>query len=505
MRIACVDKSAADRVDLQRLIENSYDSCRGTLGHTTTAFAFPVSKEELILGERPDAVAIGGSWELERAYSVAKEIKEVFAGIPILILLPQESFSLRALRRFERITSHVLSIEDDSIRIVHSILRMQDENQTENNTGELICVSGVKGGVGATSLVSGIAHGFQAIGKSSVVVDLSSSCVFSIYMGCQRTTSVDYASILSDGRMPDLSLIQKCLIESPNGVTFLASPAGGTEVRELWLREPSRVELTLSMIEILRESFDAVIVDIAHSEGLLPFALNCRAGSRLLVSSNDPASVHLLSVELKKILDAPGDGDIKILFNVLSDYGLSYHDVKNFIASAHDFDYSEVDLTEFPFDKTASGWIGSGNTFFTESKPSQQQVIEQLCLAIAGEAGSENIPLISENSILGSFKLFFNSKFGAQRNQKRLPLLVEEDIEKKAKVSKKVDGEKINAKKTIVKEVASEKTKPTDNVISIGESSPALSDSLKGDGLKEKQVSSSNSFLYQPPKISVSK
>lgn len=499
MRIACVDKSAADRVSLQRLIENAYDACRGTLGHTSAAFAFPISKDEIILGERPDAVAIGGSWELERAYSVAREIKEAYPDIPILILLPGESFSLRALRRFERITSHVLSVDDDPIRIVHSILRMQDERQSQS-CGELICVSGVKGGVGATSLVSGLAHGFQAIGKTSVVVDLSSSSVFSIYMGCQRTTSVEYSSILSDGRMPDLSLIQKCLIEAPNGVSFLASPAGGTEVRELWLREPSRVELTLSMIEILRESFDVVIVDTAHSEGLLPFALNCRAGSRLLVTSNDPASVHLLSVELRNLLDAPGDGDVKIMFNALSEQGLSSHDVKNFIASAHDFEYSEVDITEFPYCRAAKAWIGSGNTFFTESKPAQQKVIEQLCEVLLSDEEVRSLPFVVENSLLGSFKSFFASKFGnPDKHQKRLPMLSAEPEVAQSTVFK-------NPVQDPVQDPVQKEIKPvlneikSNNVISIAEQvvAPEVIQ-------VEQKISNSSTFLYEPPKVSANK
>jgi MinD-like ATPase involved in chromosome partitioning or flagellar assembly len=423
VRIACLDKSAADRVALQRRIENAYTECRSTLGHARPAAAYPISREELFVSGRPDAIAIGPSWDLERAYSLAKEAREIFPAVPILVLLSENFFSLRALRRFERVTPHVVSVGDDAIRIVHSILRMQDENESETN-GELVCVSGVKGGVGATSVVSGLAHAFQAIGKSCVVIDLSPSSVFSIYMGCPRTTSVEYSSILRDAHIPDPAFLEKCLHESPNGVTFLASPAGGTETRELWLRDPSRVELSLSIVDLLREAFDVVIVDMAHSEGLLPFALNCRAGWRLLVSSNDPASVHLLSVEFKNLLQAPGDGEIKIVFNTLSERGLSFSDVRNFIAQSYHYETSEVDLCEIPFDAGAKNWIGSGNTFYTESKPTLQGLLERMCQTIMASEPLEQVPLIGSGRIVQSFKNFFNSKFlSSDRHQKRLPLL----------------------------------------------------------------------------------
>src|SRR5690606_1413968 len=103
------------------------------------------------------------------------------------------------------------------------------------------------------------------------------------------------------------------------------------EVRELWLRDSGRFENSLAMLEILREIFDVVLVDIAKAEGIFPYSIYARATTNLLVTANEPASVHLLNKKLNQLLDMPGEASNLILVNLLCQKSLTKRDVTDFL------------------------------------------------------------------------------------------------------------------------------------------------------------------------------
>lgn len=378
MKIACVDKSAADRVKLQALLEDAYESCRQSVGYISLAQLVPLSKDELLLNSAPGVVVVGPGYNIEEAYAVCRDLRQKLpADVAVISILSPESFSLRALRRFERVCNEVFSTEERAIRIVHTLSAL-DRSRARTNQGRLVVVSGVKGGVGATSVVSALAHAAEAGGRSSIVIDLSPNGALIQYMGAERWQSPDFAALLADNLVPDEALIKRCIVRSPNGVHLLLPPSGGHEVRELWLRDAHRFELTLSVIDLLKEQYDLVLVDTARAEGVLDFALHTRADVRLLVTSNDPASVHLLNRTLTTLLETPGAGETQILLNELAERSLDREDVLDFLYLNEAFEEEMLQLPALPFDPRGRQWIGTGNTFYTEASRATQDILDRV-------------------------------------------------------------------------------------------------------------------------------
>ena len=112
MKIACVDKTAADRVELQKRFEDAYAECRQAVGHLNIAHTFPASKDEVLLNTAPDVVAVGPGFNVEASYNTCREIKTSFPEVPIILFLPQESYSLRTLKRFQDLCIDVFSPSD---------------------------------------------------------------------------------------------------------------------------------------------------------------------------------------------------------------------------------------------------------------------------------------------------------------------------------------------------------------------------------------------------------
>lgn len=377
MRIACVDKSATDRAKLQKFLDDAYEKCRATIGHLTLAQLYPVSQEELLLNSAPDAIIVGGGFSGEETYGVCREIRETFSNVPLLVLIQTNLYSLRTLKRFEPLCTEVLTYDDSPVRLVH-VLSSIERRKRNAQTGKLVVVNGVKGGVGTTSITAGLAHAGQALGKSTVVFDLSTLGSLVQYMGAHRYQSPDYTSILVDGITPDSAMVERCLTTAPNGVTIFLPPAGGNEVRELWLRDQKRFEQTLHIIEILRDTYDVVLVDIAGAEGVLVFGLFARADTRLLVTSNDPAAIHLLSSALSRSAEIPGNSQVSILLTSLIENGLTKDDMLDFLFAHEHFQESMATLDPLPFDTHGKDWVGTGNTFYTECSPANQKQLEHI-------------------------------------------------------------------------------------------------------------------------------
>jgi len=385
MRIVCVDKSAAARLKLRQVLEIAYESGRSTVGHLPLAQIELMSKEELSVNKAPDVVVIGPEFVPDEAYSLCLEIKNEQKDTPILLVLQSEHYSLRTLRRFERVTTDVFVLGESDTRLLHMLCRLEQQ-QLKAAEGKLIAVCGVKGGVGATSIVGGLAHAAQAMGKSAVILDLSTNAALLHYMGTPRWQSSEFATCLLEGIAPDRNLIESCIAVSPNGLNLFLPPAGSTEVRELWLRDPNRLNYTLGIVEMLREQFDVIFVDVANTEGVLPFAMLARADTRLLVTSNDPASIHLLSRKIGELSQVPGDGELRILVSMLTERGLTKDDVVDFLLINRNFNQEMSQLRPIPFDAQGKNWIGTGNTFYTESKKPTQTALEH-CLAHLLESG----------------------------------------------------------------------------------------------------------------------
>lgn len=377
MRIACVDKSATDRAKLQKFLDNAYEKCRDTIGHLTLAQLYPVSQEELLLNSAPDAIIVGGGFSGEESYGACREIHETFPSVPLLLLIQTNLYSLRTLKRFEPLCAEVLTYDDSPVRLVHVLSSIERRKQNAQ-TGRLIVVNGVKGGVGTSSIVAGLAHAGQALGKSTVVFDLSSLGSLVQYMGANRYQSPDYTSILVDGIIPDSAMVERCLTTAPNGVTIFLPPAGGNEVRELWLRDQKRFEQTLHIIEILKDKFDVILVDVAGAEGVLVFGLFARAETRLLVTSNDPAAIHLLSSALSRSVEIPGNSQLSILLTHLIENGLTKEDMLDFLFAHEHFHESMATLDPLPFDAHGKDWVGTGNTFYTECSTANQRRLEHI-------------------------------------------------------------------------------------------------------------------------------
>lgn len=383
MKIACVDKSASDRLNLQEFLERTLEDNREFVGYSRLADFSPISKDELLLSNNIDAIAIGPAYTIDDALLLVRQLRDSSSNIPIFAFLDADSFTVTNLQRFERFEVETFRDDEFGPRLANYLLSLVSR-QVTRDLGKLIVIDGAKGGIGVTSLASGLAHAAHAAGQSSVILDLSPSASLLRYCSTERWQSSEFTSLLVDKSKISTDTLEKLIVVAPNGIHFLLPPAGGTEVRELWLRDQSSFELTLDIVSRLCEHYDVVIVDLARAEGILPFALLSRADSRLIVTSNEAASVHLLGLRLPEFADIPGRSETVAVVNEFNESGLSLEDISAYLRSrARKLEFSCLSHT-IPHDSRARFWMGTSNSFYTEAKRPTQRALEAALLRSCG-------------------------------------------------------------------------------------------------------------------------
>lgn len=485
MRIACVDKTAAERMALERFLDESFKECRKSIGHLVVARLNPVSKEELLINKLPDCVVLGSGFEVDESLLLVREIRAISNNIPIYVFLTSLNYTVKNLKRFSGYASDVFSVVDLPSRFVFKLTSVQSIHN-DSNKGCLLAFQGVKGGVGTTSIVGGAAHALQDLGKTVVVVDLSRRGEFCQFFLSEKWQSSYYSQLISDCRLPDQEHVEKALIYLQNGIPVMPPPSGADELREQWLRDPTRLEIGLSFLELLLEKYDVVLVDFAHAEGILPFAIECRADARIFVAANDPGSIHLL-VQRVGDFSLPVEGETRFLINQTHRDGLTKEDILDFVSWSSDFSEEMLYPELVPYEKDGGYWMGTGNSFFTESNLELQDVLKRFISAAIGL----DIELKSKKRRL-PFKNPFKS-ISSTRAKTLIPFANRDmlpyyggvgNIDKSKPTETKNKNDKLRLRNSDISEISLSKTKSN-----ISESEIDPTDVEEQD------------FLYDPPRI----
>jgi len=429
MRIACVDKTATDRLKLEETLGAGFRECRKTIGHLLVAKFYPSSREEALINTPPDVLIVGPAFDSEEAFNFVREWKALHSEIPVFIFASEENYSLKVLKRFEPYVREVFCTADKASRFVYSITNISELDK-KRIKGKLVTVQGVKGGVGVTSMVGGLAHAYQELGKSIVVVDLSQKGVFSQFMLSDKWQSSEFSEILSQKIIPDADKVERLLIQLKNGIQVLPPPSGAGEVREVYVRNTEVLEIPLFIVDRLLELYDVVLVDTAGTEGILPFALTCRADCRIVLSGNDAGSVHLLGSMISD-MQSMGAGRSLVVINHLIQNGLNLEDVLDFVSWIPSFEESMLFPEEIPYDVRASLWIGTGNTIYTEGYKKIKSCLSSLAkdsLGAREENARGRITHRKYFGLIGSRK----KKEIAYDKKESLPLLPPEVVSRKA-------------------------------------------------------------------------
>ncbi|MDD2942772.1 MAG: AAA family ATPase [bacterium] len=387
MKIACIDITAAGRDRLLAQLRAWLIAERQVIGHISRFEFFAMAPETINFSERIDVAVMGSGVGPEHAARLAEKISLRDDVTAIFVFLRSEDFSFANLQLFSQGSAEIFNDDNDRLRFLARLCATRVKNRADVR-GRLCTFFAAKGGVGLTTIVTALAHAAQDRGQTALVLDLSRNSDIANSLALGKKFSTEFSSLLQQRCQLSLSDMASCIKTAENGINLILPPAGGAEVRESWIRASETLPTTMSLIEVALEQFDYVFVDTAQSEGILPFSLSVRSDERVMVSSNEVDSIYFATQKSSFGAGYLPGGEISLLINCRSLFGLTAAECMRYVRNVTDGAIEWKELPAIPCDRSGSFWIGSRNSFFTESNKATRTALGKLLRHLAGEPES---------------------------------------------------------------------------------------------------------------------
>lgn len=204
-----------------------------------------------------------------------------------------------------------------------------------NNTGKIIAISSVKGGVGKTITTLNLAGLYFLEGKKVLVVDLD------LYSGGIATclnieTRNDIYTLVENMNSNQFTAISEYVCKYNNGIDVLACPKNPQYVSKI------ESKYIVKMLTLARQEYDIVLVDMNHIMDEINLVTLDTCQRIAFIISNDIVDLKNMR-SLISILEDTGMENYKVILNNSRDTGKDYislFDIRNIIQRNVDYTIS---------------------------------------------------------------------------------------------------------------------------------------------------------------------
>lgn len=390
LRISVVDSSAESRNSLLQQIDRYVNSDVQDIALMPRVSLKPLTFEELKFHGNPDICVLGDEF-IERDFAVISKIKKI---IPHSVLIVKLKIGSDTLSRVEMLAS--LGVDDTftdqttAIDFLKKIILLARKRSAEKR-GILVLIEGAKGGVGVTSVTAGLGEELALKGKRVALIDLDFETQdLSRFMQTRPFVNENLQLILSGMRPVTEELVKQCLIpvwQDEDGL-FVMPPS--PECEDLYSPRTTFSRSLLSILEVLDENLDVILVDMGSCTGSIRQTLYRAADKVVYLINNDPASLYASAAKLNKMRGMLSPtAQILVVENGSTKNGLSRELLEREFGLAVRLESNEWCLSRIPFSRSGLRWPGSGDTIASLGTDST---------AVSLRAILKNLKLVEETS-----------------------------------------------------------------------------------------------------------
>ncbi len=325
-----------------------------------------------------DDVCIGvlGPGCYQDAASQIVNFRSILPTSPLALVLDNSTYASEAVELRREVGARVMPI-GDIVQLVQFFLDAESQNSGANPVRRgVLAVTHFKGGVGATTIAAGFASVWARHGMSVVLVDFDDVnpqlTAWGRVSGLKREL---FGELLAEGFVPKTRVNE--LVHPVEGYDGKLTLVGQPEMYHTAFHlkadviegAPSSADFVESLIELLRDEFDLVIVDTGRSWGIATFALLPLVQQVLLVLDDDAMSVRRTLDCLKRLYAESEDvsefnlGRWKVLLNGYTGKLLTPNDVGRELEDTALFPESS-ELFSLPFSEAGRQWGAPGRSFY---------------------------------------------------------------------------------------------------------------------------------------------
>jgi len=304
---------------------------------------------EAVRARRPDALFADLGLT---PHAVIDAIDAIPAPRPMLVVCGPQDHPEVILRSMKQGVKEYLAPGPDAQAIDQAIARLLLEHRPTDSTSKrkanVIAVMGAKGGVGSTTVACQTAASLQELEGATAIIDLDFPFGdVAVHFDVNPHHSI--ANLADTDGQIDSTYLGTLLFKHKSGVQILAGPAEVTDAQNIRADQLDRA------LEILREDFDWILINISHSWYEISAHVLDIADQILLITSLDVPTLNRARrhLELMKRLGHSGARTHIVVNRRVKSDEVSEADVAKFLGAVAD--------VKLPFDPaTASSCVNHG-------------------------------------------------------------------------------------------------------------------------------------------------
>ena len=379
LKVVIVDSSAESRNSLVKQISNYLHPARKETEFLPRMSIRPLSPQEIRFHESPDICIVGK--ELVRSdLTELGRIKKVFSESAILVEISEDLESIAVIEQLARYGADDIIAQDISAQDFIRKVILLSRRKGKSRSGKLLLVDSGKGGVGATSVASGLAEVLVDTGKRVAVLDLDVETQdLSRFLQARPFLNENLQAIFESARPITQEFVDECTVKVwENDDRFVCIPPIPNADSLFDPRLPNG-RMLVSVLEVLDASYDCIVVDLASARSSILRTLYRVADAVIFVVNNDPATLYASVERLGQLRPnlAP-EAEVLVIENSTASFGLPSSVLRREFSRAAKITENEWIDKKIPLCKTGYKWPGSGGTLYSQGNERVRAAIKKI-------------------------------------------------------------------------------------------------------------------------------
>lgn len=361
----------------------------------------------------PFAIFIGPTC-VEKIEETVARARAVFPKVPLAAIVDNDTYALEAVRLRRLIDVRIMPVADIA-QMANFVLDCESDTGAKLGlrTKGVISVCQLKGGVGCSTIAVGLAACWARNGLSVALIDLDDlNPQVTDWARVSNVHRQAVAEMLSQGVVPAYRLTELLgVVEGYDArLVAMGQPENyyqGFHFKADILEDaPSSSEFISSIIQVLQNEFDVVVIDGGRSWGISSFASLAPSQHTLLVIDDDGMSLRRSLLNLRRLRresDDPKEFDLNrwsVLLNAYTGKLLTISDVSEEIEDLGIFPDTSH-LYTIPFSETGRQWGGPGESFYELADRQAKFALEEVAFSLVPFRREMNV---SSNGIVDRFQ-----------------------------------------------------------------------------------------------------
>ena len=365
MKVMVIDNSSENQVKCARRVEAISERDKEILDLQIKV----VNEKEY--EERIDQadVLILGSGLGSSAITITRRARAKFPWINVIMYVTEQAYADGAFRSVHSEgVRKALADNSSPIDLLQELIAIHADFKRDGRArdGRVIVVCHAKGGVGATSIVAGLAEVFSSFNRRTLLWDLdTASRDLSRSLAVTGAESRIISEWVNGGREINRDSVREAVIPISDGASVLIPPDGIAESIDLVCHTDGML-IAERIIEVTSNLFDTIIVDTAGHLGPAMGAL-LRAEDQVVVVIDDGAlGLTAVDLFLDFVKALVGSTDkITLLVNSYTGNHSKVSQLAYQLEPSHKLGGAAWRLPPVPYEPKAALWPATGRTLYS--------------------------------------------------------------------------------------------------------------------------------------------